>query len=179
MGDEVKAKIIMLAKKLSVYLSQSSLYIVPFGTLQQKIAKVCESGFRTLFFRCLMLQTAEKLAKQVGSEVIVTGDSLGQVSSQTLKNLAILDKVTRTPVFRPLIGFSKQEIIQVARQIETFDISLIPHDDACSLLADKHPVIYPQPNAWDKFGLEHEFSSDIDECIGHTEIIELLPKRQK
>ena len=170
-GDEVKEKIILLAQKLAPLQIQSHLHIVPFGNLQQYIANHCEASYRTLFFRHYMLTTASKIADNHHADALVSGDSLSQVSSQTLKNISLLDQCCNKSIFRPLIGLNKAEIIDISKQIGTYETSIMPHDDACSLLAPKQPVVKPFRKYWYEFLEAHNIDSQIEDCIQQTEII--------
>jgi len=172
-GDEVKEKIEKICGQLAKFQRFSTLYVVPFGALQDKIAKTCHDEYRTLLFRKYMVKTAEMLAKRIGAEAILTGDALGQVSSQTIHNISVLDKVSDLPIFRPLLGLNKQEIIEISRKIKTHDISVIPHDDACSLFSPKHPVIKPDLEYWAKYEQENNFSEEISQALDEAEVYKL------
>ncbi len=148
-GDEVKAKIVDLCQVLGRYQMHSQLFVIPFGEIQNLIAQHAQERYRTLLFRYAMLAVAHLLAERERFDGLCTGDSLAQVSSQTLDNLALLDSAGKRPVLRPLIGLSKREIIHWARKIGTHDISVRPHSDACSLFAPKRPVIRPRRDYWE------------------------------
>lgn len=172
-GNEVKEKIIQLGKQLAPLQIHSHLHIIPFGELQQYIAEHCEESYRTLLFRHFMLATASKIADKNHAEALVTGDSLSQVSSQTLKNISLLDQCCDKSIFRPLIGLNKAEIIDIAQQINTYETSIIPHDDACSMLAPRQPVVKPFRKYWREFLAEHPIDAQIEKCIQNAEIIKL------
>ena len=151
-GDEVKEKMIKLGKILAQYQVGCTLQIIPFGKVQEFMAQKGFESYRTLLFRYGMILTAELLAKEKDYHALCTGDSLAQVSSQTIGNLALLDKskLSSKPILRPLMGMSKRDIMAWAQKIGTHKISLIPHDDACSLLAPRNPIIHPNEIYWDK-----------------------------
>jgi thiamine biosynthesis protein ThiI len=159
-GDEVKDKIYGLMRLLAPYQQEALLTIFPFGDIQAAISKECVDSrreqYRTLLFRRLMVEAGNLLAKKIDALVLVTGDSLGQVSSQTIHNISYLDRATAIPIFRPLIGLNKSEIVSYAKQIGTYETSLIPHDDACALFAPKHPIIKPDWNFWESFDGRHD-----------------------
>ena len=157
-GEEVVEKIKDLARIIGKYQKYSRLYVVPFGDIQKKIADKCWPEYRTLLFRWYMVKTAARLAERRHAFGLITGDALGQVSSQTLLNISAVDKATEMPILRPLIGFNKAEIIDVAGKIGTFETSILPHDDACSLLAPKRPKI--------KGSVEYIKKFDSDESLG-------------
>lgn len=172
-GDEVRDKVLRLVQILGRFQRNSRLYIVAFGEVQDLIAKNCHVDYRTLLFRKAMLQCATLLAKQVRAEALLTGDALGQVSSQTIGNISILDKVSSMPIFRPLLGYNKIEIIQLAKKIGTHDVSVIPHDDACSLFAPRHPVLRPSIAYMEKFAREVPLDLHLDKCLMQAEVFEI------
>jgi thiamine biosynthesis protein ThiI len=172
-GDEVKDKITKLVQVLGQYQRYSKLYIVPFGEVQNRISKQCKTGYRTLLFRKAMLECANLLADTIHADALVTGDALGQVSSQTIGNIGALDSFSRRSIFRPLVGFNKIEIIDLARTIGTHDISVIPHDDACSLFAPKHPVIKPDIGYLKKFDRELQLEDQLRKCLQEAEVFDV------
>lgn len=175
-GEEVKDKIIEISKVLSTYQCGMDLYIIPFGKIQKLISKNCREEYRTILFRKYMIEISDLLAKKVGAQALLTGDALGQVSSQTIGNMKALDSSTEALIQRPLIGFNKAEIISLAKQVGTHDVSVIPHDDACSLFAPKHPVITPDIRYWKKICEEKSFSAELEESLENAEIIKFNVK---
>lgn len=170
-GEEVKEKIEALSKRLALFQNRCRLFVVPFGHIQEKISERCKPAYRTTLFRHFMLVTAQRLAADIHCEALITGDALGQVSSQTMSNMALLDASTELPILRPLLGFNKQEIIDLSREIGTHDISVLPHDDACSMFAAKNPVTRPHREYW-RFVLEGmDLDADIDKAIADSEKI--------
>lgn len=172
-GDEVKEKITRLAGVLGRFQRHSQLYVIPFGSIQELISNKCKPDYRTVFFRKAMLGCSNLLARKVKADALVTGDALGQVSSQTIGNIAALDRYSSRPVFRPLVGFNKIEIIQTAKKIGTHDISIIPHDDACSLFAPKHPVLRPDINYMEHFHQELNLEEPLKKCIEDAEVYDI------
>jgi len=126
-----------------------------------------------------MIDTASILAKRLNAPAVLTGDSLGQVSSQTLSNITALDNFSNISIFRPLIGFNKIETINIAKKIGTYDTSIIPHDDACSMLAPKHPVITCDRKYMEEFFNNHDFESDLYSMIERSEVLEFNPGSDK
>jgi len=169
-GESVKDKILKLIPILAQYQLNTRLYVVSFGDIQKRVAESCKEDYRTLFFRKAMIQCATLLAYKVKAEGLLTGDSLGQVSSQTLHNIAFLDSVSPLPILRPLVGFNKIEIIEQSKKIGTHDISIIPHDDACSLFAPRHPVIRPNLHYLEKFSKEVELEEYLKKCLLEAEV---------
>jgi thiamine biosynthesis protein ThiI len=154
-GEEVKEKIVEICQVLSRYQNGCKLYVVPFGEFQNYIAKECREDYRTLLFRKYMIDVASYLAYKSKAQSLVMGDALSQVSSQTMHNMSALDSACKRLVLRPLVGMNKIEIISKSQEIGTHDISIRPHDDACSLFAPKHPVTRPDYNYWEEFIKEH------------------------
>lgn len=172
-GNEVKDKVLKLVRILGRFQRHSWLYIVPFGEVQNLISRNCQAGYRTLLFRKAMLQCSTLLARKVKAEALLTGDALGQVSSQTIGNISVLDRVSPLPIFRPLLGYNKIEIIALAKKIGTHDISVIPHDDACSLFAPKHPVIRPSASYLEKFNKKVQLEEHLKRCLQKAEVYEI------
>ena len=117
------------------------LHLVPFADAQRQIVAVVNPAYRVVAYRRFMMRVAEEIARRVGALALVTGESIGQVASQTVENVATIDAVARMPVLRPLIGMDKQEIINEARHIGSFDVSILPDEDCCSLFVPRHPVL--------------------------------------
>ncbi|NOZ76673.1 MAG: tRNA 4-thiouridine(8) synthase ThiI [Euryarchaeota archaeon] len=138
-------KVREIVKVLSEYQGPSELYTIPLGDIQKRIWTRTPGGLRMVLYRRMMLRLGERVAEQVGAKALITGESLGQVASQTLENLVAIEKAAAMPVFRPLIGQDKEEIIQKARDIGTYDISVLPHEDCCTLFVPKHPETRADP----------------------------------
>lgn len=172
-GDEVKEKILELTGVLGTYQVFSKLYIVPFGDVQKAVSGICEESYRTILFRKMMVETSNILADRVKAGALLTGDAMGQVSSQTMGNISLIDKSSRRPVFRPLLGFNKRDIIKLSEEIGTHDISVIPHDDACSLFAPKNPIIKPDKKYWHRFEQENDLTPLLTEALDKAEVYEV------
>lgn len=132
-------KIKSIVKILEQYQGKSKLYLIPFLDIQKEIFKKAPEKLRVVLYRRFMLKIAQKIAERENALAIATGDSLGQVASQTLENIYAINEAAKMPVFRPLIGLDKEEIIKQAREIETYEISIQPHEDCCSLFIPAHP----------------------------------------
>jgi len=128
-----------LAEVLTRYQLRSKLYLVPFGELQRQITLSVPGDIRVIVYRRLMLRIAQRIARDVRARALVTGDVIGQVASQTLDNMAVIDQAAHMIVFRPLVGMDKEEIITEARRLGTFDISIVPDQDSCTLFTPRHP----------------------------------------
>lgn len=122
------------------YPGKIKLALVPLGAIQKKIVTQTEEKYRVILYRRFMVRMAEAIARNEGCEALVTGEALGQVASQTLSNIGTVDSVTTMPIFRPLIGFDKQEVIDQAKFIGTYDLSIQPHQDCCQFFEPRHPV---------------------------------------
>ena len=150
-----------LARRLSFSCCGIKVHIVPFTEIQMAIHEKCPDEYTTLIMRRYMMRIAERIARQTESEALITGESIGQVASQTMTALGTTDAVVNMPVFRPLIGFDKSEIIEVARKIETLAISELPYEDCCTVFTPRHPATHPK---MDKI-LEGEAKLDSEELI--------------
>jgi thiamine biosynthesis protein ThiI len=139
-GDAAREKVIDLAGVLAAWAcAPIKVRVVPFAEAQKSVRDRCDPRLYVLLYRRLMFRIAERIARKTRAKALVTGESLGQVASQTLDNLDVISTVTDMPVLRPLICMDKQETVDRAQAIGTFDISALPHEDCCSLFVPKHP----------------------------------------
>ncbi len=136
-------KVVELLKRVSRYSGKMKMYTVPFTKLQEEIRDKCHEEYFTIIMRRFMMMIAEKIALKNECRALITGESLGQVASQTIGAIACTDNVCTMPVFRPLIGMDKEEIIEISRKIDTFDISVQPYEDCCTVFTPKHPRTRP------------------------------------
>ncbi len=134
-------KTIQLMEILTKFQFKSRLYLVPFIEIQDTIARNSPNEYRILLFRGVMMRVAELVARKEGAGALVTGENVGQVASQTLSNICSINQFTNLPILRPLLGYDKEEIIELAKQIGTYSVSIQPHDDCCSLFTPKHPEL--------------------------------------
>lgn len=160
-SDRAKEKVLDLARILSESCCGIRVHIVPFTKIQMEIHEKCPEEYTTLIMRRFMMRIAEKVARQENSEALITGESVGQVASQTMTALGTTDIVVDMPVFRPLIGFDKEEIIAVSEKIGTFETSSLPYEDCCTVFTPRHPATHPK---MEKI-LEGESKLDIDGLI--------------
>ncbi len=142
-SPRAEMKVKTLLSKVARYSGCINLAIVPFTEIQDEIAKNCPEDYFTLIMRRMMMRIAEKIATDSGSLALITGESLGQVASQTLPALVTTDYVTNMPVLRPLIGMDKEEIVTISRNIDTFETSILPYEDCCTVFTPKHPKTRP------------------------------------
>lgn len=144
-SPEAQKKVEDLAKKLAVFGIGTHLNIVPFTQVQQRIRDCAPPDYATLLLRICMMKVANMMCEVTGSKAIITGESLGQVASQTIENLTVTNSYAALPVLRPLIGLDKEEIVETAIRIGTYDISILPYEDCCVLFSPKHPVLRADP----------------------------------
>jgi len=172
---QAKDKVIRLARKMSDYCGHINLHIVSFTKVQEAIHKNCDRDYMIILMRRIMMRIAERLSQKIGAGAIITGENLGQVASQTIESITVTNAVVDMPVFRPLIGFDKLDIIEVANKIDTYNISIEPYEDCCTVFLPKNPVT--RPNI--KKVLEEEKKLDIEglieEALNSDEII-FIPK---
>lgn len=142
-SERAEEKVVELLKKVSAYSGKIKMFTVPFTKLQEQIKEKCREEYFTIIMRRFMMQISEKIAEQNSSLALITGESLGQVASQTLSAITCTDDACNMPVFRPLIGMDKEEIIEISRKIDTFEISIQPYEDCCTVFTPKHPKTKP------------------------------------
>jgi thiamine biosynthesis protein ThiI len=138
-----------LAEVLTRYQLRSRLYLVPIGELQRQVTLSVPGDIRVIVYRRMMIRIAQRIARDVRARALVTGDVIGQVASQTLDNMIVIDRAAHMPIFRPLVGMDKEEIIVQARRLGTFDISIVPDQDSCTLFTPRHPETHAQRYAID------------------------------
>jgi thiamine biosynthesis protein ThiI len=142
-SPKAREKVVELAGLISRWSGDIDLYIVPFTAVQEQIKEHCHPELFTVIMRRCMMRIAQEIAAKAGSACLVTGESLGQVASQTMGGLAATDAVAEIPVLRPCIGMDKEDIVRIARKIGTFEKSIEPYEDCCSLFSPKHPKTNP------------------------------------
>ncbi len=142
-SDRAKEKVIRLAKMMSAYTGKIHLHVVPFTDIQLAIIEQCPKNYLTLIMRRVMMQIAERIAVKSGATALITGESIGQVASQTMESLAVTDHAVSMPVFRPCIGMDKEEIVRISKKIGTYETSILPYEDCCTIFVPKHPKTKP------------------------------------
>ena len=142
---------------------------MPFTKIQEELQRNCPEEYFTILMRRLMMEIACKLAVQENCGAIITGESLGQVASQTLPAIACTDAVATMPVLRPLIGMDKVEIVDIARKIDTFDISIQPYEDCCTVFTPRHPKLRPRPEDVAEAQASFDFAPLVEQAISETE----------
>ncbi|MBE6749958.1 MAG: tRNA 4-thiouridine(8) synthase ThiI [Ruminococcaceae bacterium] len=162
-------KVRTLLSKVARYSSSINLAIVPFTEIQDQIAEHCPEEYFTLIMRRMMMRISERLAAKSGSLALITGESLGQVASQTLPALVATDSVVNIPVLRPLIGMDKEEIITISRKIDAFETSILPYDDCCTVFTPKHPKTRPTLSLCEEAEKNLPIEELIEKAINETE----------
>ena len=143
-SERAQEKVLSLARIIGKYEYGMRVHIVPFTKIQMEIHEKCEEGMGTLIMRRFMMRIADRIARDNGLQALITGESLGQVASQTMEALGCTDIMTDLPVFRPLIGLDKLEIIHIAEKIDTYETSILPYEDCCTVFTPRHPVTKPK-----------------------------------
>ena len=174
-SNRAKQKVIDLAKLVARYSGRIRLHVINFTDIQLYIYEKCPHDELTIIMRRYMMRIAEEIAGKSKCLGLITGESLGQVASQTIQSLAVTNEVCTLPVFRPVIGFDKEEIVRLARKIGTFDTSILPYEDCCTIFVAKHPVTKPILSVIQKS--ERKLEEDIDrlvkEALSTAEVIEI------
>lgn len=169
-SPRAERKVKRLLSKVAAYSGEIKLYVVPFTKIQTEISEKCPEEYFTLIMRRFMMKISENLAKQNSALALITGESLGQVASQTLPAIVSTDSVIDIPVFRPLIGMDKYEITKISREIDTFNISIEPFEDCCTVFTPKHPRTNPKLDAVKKAESALDFDSLVKEAVLGAEV---------
>ncbi len=170
-SERARDKVVELARIISRYAGPVRLHLVPFTEIQLAIYEKCPEKETTILMRRLMMRMAETLARQDGALALITGEALGQVASQTLESLAVTDDAVSMPVFRPLIGFDKDDIVAVAKRIGTFETSILPYEDCCTVFVPQHPVTKPKVEKLRESEAMVDFSPMIAAALEKTETL--------
>lgn len=172
-SEMAKQKVVDLAEIVSAYAGHFKLYVVPFTEIQQAIHEHCPAEYMITIMRRFMMRISERIAKQNGSGAIITGESLAQVASQTVESITCTGSVANVPVFRPLIGFDKSDIIDIARKIGTYETSILPYEDCCTVFLPEHPVIKPKLESIEKSESVLDVEALIAKAMQNVELIEI------
>ncbi|NLH00844.1 MAG: tRNA 4-thiouridine(8) synthase ThiI, partial [Clostridiales bacterium] len=170
-SEQAKQIVLELTKILTGYCGRLTVEIVPFTHIQEEIRANCPEEYFTLIMRRFMMRIAEKIAEQNGCGAIVTGENLGQVASQTMEALRVTEECISLPVLRPLIGMDKSDIIRIARKINTYETSILPYEDCCTVFTPRHPRT--KPKLEDVLNAESALNIDalVEEALKGTERI--------
>ncbi len=167
-SDRALLKVEQLCQKITDYCGDINFYCVPFTEIQEELKRRCPEEFFTIIMRRLMMEIAQRICEKEECLALITGESVGQVASQTLHAMVCTDAACRIPVFRPLIGMDKTEIIEIARKIDTFDISILPYEDCCTVFTPKHPKIRPQLSEIEAAQEAAGFEDMIEKAVAET-----------
>lgn len=174
-SERARDKVVELTRLLSYYAGEIRLHLVPFTDIQMTIYEQCPSSQTTILMRRLMMKIAEIIAKQDGAQALITGEAIGQVASQTIESLAVTDDAVQMPVFRPLIGFDKIEIMDEAKAINTYETSILPYEDCCTVFVPRHPVTKPKVDQIRESEALVDFTDMIEQALQNTELLLVTP----
>lgn len=169
-SERALMKVEKLAEKMSEFCGRITFYTVPFTKIQEEIRNNCPEEYFTLIMRRQMMRIAQRLAEKNGLQALITGESLGQVASQTMAAMVTTDAVCEIPVFRPCIGLDKKEIIDISYKLGTFDISIEPYDDCCTVFTPRHPKTKPQLKDVEEAEAMFDFEPLISEAVENTRV---------
>ena len=173
---EAKNKVIELAKKLSLYNNDIKLHVINFTEIQTEIYKKCPNEYLVTLMRRMMYRIAEKIAKRINAKVLVNGESIGQVASQTLTSISVINETVKIPVLRPVACFDKLEIIDLAEKINTYKTSILPYEDCCTIFVPEHPVINPELEKCLEYEKLFPYEEMVSRAINNHEVIKISAK---
>lgn len=172
-SERAKQKVITLAEKMTAYCGRINLFVVPFTEIQERIKDDCPEELFTVIMRRYMMRIACRIARQQDCEALVTGESVGQVASQTIQAMSCTDAVADMPVLRPVVGMDKEEIIKVAHKIDTFETSILPYEDCCTVFTPKHPRTKPVMKFVELAEQAMDMENLIDRAVKGTECLKI------
>ncbi len=170
-SDRARLKVEQLCQKLTSYCGNIAFFCVPFTEMQEAIRDNCPEEYFTVIMRRFMMKIAQKLAEKDDCLALITGESVGQVASQTLRAMTCTDAVCEIPVFRPLVGMDKTEIVNLARKIDTFETSILPYEDCCTVFTPKHPKTRPVISEIEEAEAKFDFAPLLEKCVEDTELV--------
>ncbi len=144
-SPQAKEKVLELARLLTPWCGHLTVHVVPFTAIQEELRRSCPEELFTIIMRRFMMRISQQVAQRCGAKALVTGECLGQVASQTMEAMAVTGAVADIPILRPCVGLDKEEIVQIARKIGTFDTSILPYEDCCTVFTPRHPRLRPLP----------------------------------
>jgi len=174
-SQQAKEKVLELAKILSGFTGGIKVHVVPFTKPQLEMREKCPEEHLTIIMRRMMMMISSRIAKREGALCLITGESLGQVASQTMEAIAVTDNACDIPCFRPLIGMDKEDIITIAKKIDTFETSILPYEDCCTIFVPKHPTTKPRLEKILESESKLEVEELVAEAIENTEVITVTP----
>lgn len=171
---EAKNKVIKLASIINKYSGNIKVHVVPFTELQEAIYKNVPDTYIITIMRRMMYRIAEQVSKRRNCKIIINGESIGQVASQTLTSMSVINNVTNFPVIRPVACLDKLEIIDIANRIDTYETSILPYEDCCTIFVPRHPVINPELKKCIEYENLFDYQTLLDKCINNIETIKNL-----
>lgn len=162
---EAREKVKKLLSILNEYSGNIKLYIVPFTRLQEEIYKNCDPTYNITILRRMMYRIAERFAHKKNCKIIINGENVGQVASQTLSSISVVNNVVRMPIIRPVVCYDKLEIIELAKKINTYETSILPYEDCCTIFVPKHPVINPSLEKCELEEAKFDYQPLVNECL--------------
>ena len=174
-----KNKVIKLASIINNYSGNIKVHVVPFTEIQEAIYKNVPDSYIITIMRRMMYRIADIYSKKIKANVIINGESIGQVASQTLTSMSVINSVTSMPIIRPVACLDKLEIIELSKQIDTYETSILPYEDCCTIFLPKHPVINPVVNKAIEYENRFDYQSLIDKCISNIETISNLSEEKE
>jgi thiamine biosynthesis protein ThiI len=175
-SQRAEQKVVKLLKKVARYAGDMTMYTVPFTEIQETIKNECPEELFTIIMRRLMMKISQRIAEQRDCSALITGESLGQVASQTIHAIACTDAATTIPVFRPLIGMDKQEIINISYAIDTFNTSIEPYEDCCTVFTPKHPRTKPVLKYVERAEEDADFAPMIETALQNLKVTHINPR---
>ncbi len=172
-SEDAKEKVLKLARQLALYNLNMKVHIINFTDIQETIYKTAPHEYLITIMRRMMYRISEKIALNNNIKAIVNGESIGQVASQTLTSMKAINEVIKLPVIRPVACLDKNEIIDIAKKIDTYDISILPFEDCCTIFVPKHPVINPESKLCQEYETLFDYESLINECVMNHEILNI------
>ena len=172
-----KLKVMKLLQKVSLYAGRMILFVVPFTEMQEAIKDHCPEELFTVIMRRFMMRIAQRISYKQNCGALITGESLAQVASQTMPAIQCTDAVCDLPVFRPLIGMDKGEIVAVSRKIDTFETSIEPYEDCCTVFTPKHPRTRPKLEIIEEAERKFDFEPLIEKALENLEMITIDPEK--
>ena len=174
-SPEAKEKVLTLAQLLTPWCGRLTVHVVPFTKIQEQLRLHCPEALFTLLMRRFMMRISERVAQRVGAHGLITGESLGQVASQTMEAMAVTGQVCTLPVFRPLVGMDKEEIVRTARKIGTFETSILPYEDCCTVFTPRHPKTHPKLEEITEAEAALDIEALVEEAVQGIERVVLDP----
>ena len=177
-SQNAQDKVMELAQQICGYQGDLLVHVVPFTNLQLAIYQHADESYAITLMRRMMMRIATGLAEKRHAQAIATGESIGQVASQTLESMQAINEVTSTPIIRPVVCMDKVEIIDLAKKIGTYETSILPYEDCCTIFTPKNPVTKPKIDRCKKYEDRFDFETMVNDCIENVESIWIHPKKE-